>query len=313
MFAAPSATWPISPIDPPRARSTVTATRPPSVSLINEALKKAQRQRNQPPPDANAQPEAAPVPAGPTASRVAKRATPMRAQSVLMLGAGALSLVVLSVVITIFAVNRPDAAPAAAASAPSTTAAPAAPAVTSHVDLNAPSPVIVAPSLPVPNATDPTGSPPSTSTPDHAAGNPAGTAPDSSRTAAPVLANAPTAPVASPAQAVSSSSSAAAAPPPGSATAAPAPQVPTGAARTTAAPPPRAANPQPDPRIYAFIDTLRVTGIRSSGNESKVLMNDRVYRVNDIVERAFGLRLIEVAPDSLTFADANDVTYKKNF
>ena len=54
-------------------------------------------------------------------------------------------------------------------------------------------------------------------------------------------------------------------------------------------------------------------GIRSSGNESKVLMNDRVYRVNDIVDRNLGVKLTKVAPDSLTFTDANGATYVKYF
>ena len=69
----------------------------------------------------------------------------------------------------------------------------------------------------------------------------------------------------------------------------------------------------PDERVSAFVDAVRVAGIRSSGNDSRVLMNDRVYRVNDVVDRALGVRLIKVASDSLTFADANGVTYVKNF
>ena len=42
-------------------------------------------------------------------------------------------------------------------------------------------------------------------------------------------------------------------------------------------------------------------------------MNERVYRVNDIVERTLGVRLIKVAADSLTFSDPNGITYVKNF
>jgi len=68
-----------------------------------------------------------------------------------------------------------------------------------------------------------------------------------------------------------------------------------------------------DERVYTFIDNLQVTGVRSSGNDSKVLMNDRVYRVNDIVDRALVLRLIKVEPDRLIFEDANGITYTKTF
>lgn len=42
-------------------------------------------------------------------------------------------------------------------------------------------------------------------------------------------------------------------------------------------------------------------------------MNDRVYRLNDIVERTLGVRLIKVETNSLTFSDANSVTYVKFF
>jgi ribosome-associated protein YbcJ (S4-like RNA binding protein) len=58
---------------------------------------------------------------------------------------------------------------------------------------------------------------------------------------------------------------------------------------------------------------LKVTGIRSSGTDSKVLMNDRVFRVNDVVDRSLGVRLTKVSSDSLTFTDANGAVYVKYF
>lgn len=84
----------------------------------------------------------------------------------------------------------------------------------------------------------------------------------------------------------------------------------------SATPIPQAATLEParaDERVYTFIDKLQVTGVRSSGADSKVLMNDRVYRVNDIVDRALALRLIKVEPDRLVFEDANGITYTKTF
>ena len=42
-------------------------------------------------------------------------------------------------------------------------------------------------------------------------------------------------------------------------------------------------------------------------------MNDRVYRVNDIVERVSGLRLSAVGTNTLTFTDASGAVYVKNF
>jgi hypothetical protein len=89
----------------------------------------------------------------------------------------------------------------------------------------------------------------------------------------------------------------------------PVPPVPEGAATVGSSPAPAVR----DPRVAAFVDSVRVTGIRSSGSESRVLMNDRVYRVNDVVDRALGVRLTTVAADSLTFEDPNGVSYVKNF
>jgi hypothetical protein len=74
-----------------------------------------------------------------------------------------------------------------------------------------------------------------------------------------------------------------------------------------------ATAPVPNERIVAFVEAIRVTGIRSSGTESRVLMNERVYRVNEIVDRTLGLKLVKVGADSLTFSDANGATYVKNF
>lgn len=42
-------------------------------------------------------------------------------------------------------------------------------------------------------------------------------------------------------------------------------------------------------------------------------MNDRVYRLNDVVHRETQLRLSKVAPAMLTFVDANGVEYQKLF
>lgn len=70
---------------------------------------------------------------------------------------------------------------------------------------------------------------------------------------------------------------------------------------------------RPDPRILAFIDTVRITGIRASGADSKVLMNDRVFRVNDMVDRTLGLRLTAVEANALIFEDERGVIYTRNF
>jgi hypothetical protein len=70
---------------------------------------------------------------------------------------------------------------------------------------------------------------------------------------------------------------------------------------------------EPELHIQLFVDAIRVMGVRSSGGESKVLMNDRVYRVNDIVDRKLALKLVKVEPELLTFTDPNGMVYTKSF
>jgi hypothetical protein len=72
-------------------------------------------------------------------------------------------------------------------------------------------------------------------------------------------------------------------------------------------------SPRPDPRVHAFLDTLRVTGIRASATDPRVSMNDRVFRLNDIVDRNLELRIIGIAPEGPTFIDPNGVVYQTQF
>ena len=224
------------------------------MSLINDALKKAQRVRHEE-PTVVAEP-------GTTGAnpRIAKRGRAHSANTTILLGSGAVVLVVLSVVVTVYLVNRTPE-PAAKPASPATTTLAAKPGET-----GAPAPAVVAPRLDraSPSATTlsiavPT-APPSITEP-AAPGTPITPA---ILTPAPVLA----API---------------------------------------------ALAKPDEQVVVFVESIKVAGVRSSGNESRVLMNERVYRVNDIVERTLGLKLIGVAAGTLTFSDPAGATYVKNF
>jgi hypothetical protein len=235
------------------------------MSLINEALKKAQRLRNEDTADPSAQPSPAGV-------RIAKRGKAHSANTMVLIASGAVVLVVLSVVITVYLGNRTSdavprvATPSTASQSPKTSAATpeASPAVTAPVAVTPLAPTAPAETTPSP-ATATT-----TPTPTDAATSP-GT------------------------------------PPPETA---PAAATPPAVIESTPASPPA---PVRDERVAAFVEAVRVTGIRSSGSESRVLMNDRVYRVNDVVDRTLGVRLVKVATDSLTFADPKGMEYIKNF
>ncbi len=234
------------------------------MSLINDALKKAQRVRNEEPVDV-----AAPVALG-AKNRIAKRGSAHSANTTILLGSGAVVLVVLSVVVTVYLVNRtpePAAKPASALVA----TVPGKPSGSETT------PAAVAPKLDLPvtaSATEKAGASTIASLP------PAVAAPALTTTE-------PSPPVIAAASVV----------------------VPT---PIIAAPPPIAAA-KPDERVTVFVESIKVAGVRSSGNESRVLMNERVYRVNDVVERTLGLKLVAVAAGALTFSDPSGATYVKNF
>lgn len=256
------------------------------MSLINEALKKAQKLRSGDPA------AAAPIP-GSGNTRITKRAEPRSTQQLVLIAAGALALIVLSVVATFWFVNR----------TPAPKPAPK-PIAVKPADAAAPSPTIVAPAI-KPPVVAPEPAPParkSASTPVVEQSTPGPT-----ETTTPVAA-APVPPATKPAASEKVAES-------------PAPQTTTPAANPpaatpTATPPPASVASVPtatDPRVQAFIDGVKVKGILPSGTDSRVLMSDRVFRVNDIVERNLGVRLTKVEANALTFTDANGAVYVKNF
>lgn len=258
------------------------------MSLINDALKKAQRLRHEQQAAAAAAGDA--LATGP----IKKRGKPMRAQSLVLLCAGAAVLVVCSVLATFFLLTH-DTPPAPKSSpAPAIKPAPIA-------DASAPPPVIVAPVIPQTGAT-----PAKTSTateisdavapsptPAAAAATPEVSAVTTTETKAPEVSATPAPSTPAPSTPVANTPVHIATPPPAK-------------AQDVAESPAKEA-------VNAFLDSLHVSGVRASGADSKVLMNDRVYRLNEIVDRSLGLKLIKVAPDSLTFADAAGATYTKNF
>lgn len=77
---------------------------------------------------------------------------------------------------------------------------------------------------------------------------------------------------------------------------------------------PRAPAPvNPSARIQSFIDRLRVSGIRMSSTGSKVILNDRLFKSGDLVDPTLELRLVKIEQGLLTFADVNGKQYIKLF
>jgi hypothetical protein len=240
------------------------------MSLINEALKKAQRARHEH--------SAAPTPSSESGETgvVAKRAEPRSAKSIALIVSSALALVVVSVVITGLWLRHGSRLPPLPAESKTSSIAKAPEvAPSAPIAPAAATPPVVAPVAST--ATVPTSVPPNGAKP-----------------------------ISAPSTAAQPSST------PASSGAAPLTDAKPAAAAVPVTPVPPAA-PQADERVHVFVDALHVMGIRSSGNDSRVLMNDRVYRVNDVVDRTLGVRLTKVDTDHLTFTDPNGAVYVKFF
>jgi hypothetical protein len=263
------------------------------MSLINDALKKAQRERtNAPEHPATVTPSATPPPANHGQAQrgeLRARSNPWPALLVVLalVGGGA-------AVWFLKPGGRPSSTPATVAANNQTPATPAA-----------------APTTPEPAAAQ-------------LQINLPGTAAAPAPAATPAAAVSPVAHVPAPLPAV-------AAVPPTLATQ-PAPAS-TLSVQTTPAPLPTAAvqpAPQPaatapaaspeqfkvtlqmeDPRILAFLDAARINGIRSVADDAKLLMNNKVFRAGSIVDRDLGLKLVQILPNELVFEDAHGIQYRK--
>jgi hypothetical protein len=224
------------------------------MSLINDALKKAARQR------AEEQGEVAPMPGG--GRRTSRQGGPMQKQTFVLIVGAAVVLVVVSAVVTGILMNgKPEAkAPAAARPAPDPAATDGAQKIAVQgpvVGISlAPTPVVVAKPSPTP--------PPVTAAP----------------TALPAVALAPAA-----------------------VPAAPSPQ------------PQRVSDNSQGhiDTVQAIVDAFHISGVRTAGAGSKALVDGHIYKLNDIVDKAIGLKLIKVDEDHLTFVDRDGNTFVRNF
>lgn len=252
------------------------------MSLINDALKKAQKQRTGEAPMLASLPGVG----GESAARIARRSKSGGPNSMLIwAGAGAGVLLLLG---GYFALR------------PSPVAAPLPPAQMPPVAVNSTPPPAIKPSAPDPEASAPVtfalpiAPAPKTETPakteDKEPRVAAAQAPDSSPAAKPQ--DEPRR-LASPKPDAGGSSGSAGGPPAAPARPAPAPKLET--------------------RALTFIESIRVAGIRASATDSKVLMNDRVYRIGDTVEHEMGLRLVGITANSLTFEDERGGRFTRTF
>ncbi len=263
------------------------------MSLINDALKKAQKlqlQGQAPPPSI---PGGLPGTSGPASQPASSgRDRPLTGQLFMLLAFGAGAIIALSVLATVYLLRRPSAP--VVAQAPAASVVPEKPMVTPVTKTTSPALSQMAPPFTPAQNPAPISAPALEKSPP----------PISSSTMAPAVAATPTAPrtIQSPAIIM---------PLP------PAPSLPSGSGQSQ--PVASVSNPssgldpsKPDPKILAYIDALQVAGVRVASTGNKVLMNDRVYRQSEIVDHLLGLRLKIIESDTLTFIDERGVIYTKN-
>lgn len=253
------------------------------MSLINDALKKAQKQRTE--GSTPATDLTTPAASTEPLHRVARREKPAGFRSqLLLIGGGAAAAVILLGLGAMFffrPADKPTASPqpAPVAATPAPTPAAAAPATTPVAVPVAATPAapltlpVAAPAAATPAPAQPLNLPPVAANP-----TPTQTAPTAEPAASQYVIPTPTA--------------------------GPAPVTATPAA---------AERPKASTRMIGMIDRYKVGGIRVAGAESKVLMNDKVYRINDIVDHELGIRLTGIEPKALTFEDARGAVYTRYF
>ncbi len=66
-----------------------------------------------------------------------------------------------------------------------------------------------------------------------------------------------------------------------------------------------------NPAILEYIEKMVIQGVRLSGTNSKVLMDNKVYRLNSFVNRDLKLRIISINKERIIFADYAGVQYAK--
>lgn len=89
--------------------------------------------------------------------------------------------------------------------------------------------------------------------------------------------------------------------------------LPVPVARPIQPQPPSVRVNRPDPDVLAYVNTLKVRGIRVTNGESKVLMNNKVYKTGEIVNYDLNVKLSEVTGEELIFEDIQGNTYVARF
>ncbi len=68
-----------------------------------------------------------------------------------------------------------------------------------------------------------------------------------------------------------------------------------------------------NPAIIRFLEDAKVTGIKVAGVHSRVLMNNQVFRVGSVVEPTTQLTITDILENEIHFTDESGLQYRKQF
>ncbi len=70
---------------------------------------------------------------------------------------------------------------------------------------------------------------------------------------------------------------------------------------------------QPDAQVVAFLEQSRITGIKVAGSESRVLMNNQIFKAGQLVDPTTQLRIKTIRENEIEFIDGAGLEYRKQF
>ena len=73
------------------------------------------------------------------------------------------------------------------------------------------------------------------------------------------------------------------------------------------------AKPEPNQKITDWLEQSTISGVRITSSSSKVILNNKAYMPDKIVNMPLGLKILEIEPERITFIDSNGVEYIKLF
>ncbi|QYY36549.1 hypothetical protein [Ruficoccus sp. ZRK36] len=68
-----------------------------------------------------------------------------------------------------------------------------------------------------------------------------------------------------------------------------------------------------DPAIVAFLNASRITGVKVAGKQSRVLMNNQVFFIGSVVDPQSRLRIKAIKNNEIEFVDESGLEYRKRF